>query len=193
MKKTLPVGISDYIRAQSEYYYVDKTLLIKEFLDRKAFVSLFTRPRRFGKTLNMDKIVESLFSQDTKKLQDGIGEYLKKSISFYDAGAEGFYHGLVLGLIALMDNQYRIRSNRESGDGRYDISLFPRENKYPGMIMELKWDKDLNDEELDALSAEALDQINDKGYDTEMCEEGVTQIIKFGIAFSGKRVKIRTE
>ena len=103
------------------------------------------------------------------------------------------YHGLVLGLIALMDNQYQIRSNRESGDGRYDISLFPRENKYPGMIMELKWDKDLNDEELDALSAEALDQINDKGYDTEMREEGVTQIIKFGIAFSGKKVKIRTE
>ena len=92
-----------------------------------------------------------------------------------------------------MDNQYRIRSNRESGDGRYDISLFPRENKYPGMIMELKWDKDLNDEELDALSAEALDQINKKGYDTEMREEGVTDIIKFGIAFSGKKVKIRTE
>ena len=51
-KKTLPVGISDYVRAQSEYYYVDKTLLIKEFLDRKPLVSLFTRPRRFGKTLN---------------------------------------------------------------------------------------------------------------------------------------------
>ena len=100
---------------------------------------------------------------------------------------------LKIGLIALMDNQYQIRSNRESGDGRYDISLLPRENKYPGMIMELKWDKDLNDEELDALSAEALDQINKKGYDTEMREEGVADIIKFGIAFSGKRVKIRTE
>ena len=55
-KKTLPVGISDYVRAQSEYYYVDKTLLIKEFLDRKPLVSLFTRPRRFGKTLNMDML-----------------------------------------------------------------------------------------------------------------------------------------
>ena len=61
------------------------------------------------------------------------------------------------------------------------------------MIMELKWDKDLNDEELDALSAEALDQINKKGYDTEMREEGVADIIKFGIAFSGKKVNIRTE
>ena len=56
-----------------------------------------------------------------------------------------------------------------------------------------KSDKDLNDEELDALSSEAIDQINEKGYDTEMREEGVTDIIKFGIAFSGKKVKIRTQ
>lgn len=52
----MPIGISDYARAQSEYYYVDKTLLIKEFLDKKPMVSLFTRPRRFGKTLNMDML-----------------------------------------------------------------------------------------------------------------------------------------
>lgn len=69
-KKTLPVGISDYIRAQSEYYYVDKTLLIKEFLDRKAFVSLFTRPRRFGKTLNMDmlRVFFEISDEDTSGL-----------------------------------------------------------------------------------------------------------------------------
>lgn len=58
--KALPIGISDYVRAQSEYYYVDKTLLIKEFLDQKPLVSLFTRPRRFGKTLNMDMLRVSL-------------------------------------------------------------------------------------------------------------------------------------
>lgn len=56
-KRPLPVGVSDYVRAQAEYYYVDKTLLIKEFLDRKPLVSLFTRPRRFGKTLNMDMLL----------------------------------------------------------------------------------------------------------------------------------------
>lgn len=140
-----------------------------------------------------NKIAESLYAHDTKKLQDGIEEYMMKSISFYDAGAEGFYHGLVLGLVALMDNQYKIRSNRESGDGRYDISMLPRENKYPGMIMELKWGKDLSDEELDTLSAEALNQINENAYDTEMKEERILDIIKFGIAFSGKKLKIRTE
>lgn len=140
-----------------------------------------------------NKIAESLYAHDTKKLQDGIEEYMMKSISFYDAGAEGFYHGLVLGLVALMDNQYKIRSNRESGDGRYDISMLPRENKYPGMIMELKWGKDLSDEELDTLSAEALNQINENAYDTEIKEERIPDIIKFGIAFSGKKLKIRTE
>lgn len=140
-----------------------------------------------------NKIAESLYARDTKKLQDGIEEYMKNSISFYDAGAEGFYHGLVLGLIALMDNQYRIRSNRESGDGRYDICMIPRDNKYPAILMELKWNKELNEENLDALSAEALNQINVKGYDAEIRTEGIADIIKFGIAFLGKKVKIRTE
>jgi hypothetical protein len=140
-----------------------------------------------------NRIAESLYAQDLKKLQKGIAEYMNKAISFYDSGTEGFYRGLVLGLIAMMDNQYRIKSNRESGDGRYDISMLPRENKYPGMIMELKWGKDLSDEELDTLSAEALNQINENAYDTEMKEERIPDIIKFGIAFSGKKLKIRTE
>ena len=67
--KPLPIGISDYVRAQSEYYYVDKTLLIKEFLDQKPLVSLFTRPRRFGKTLNMDmlRVFFEISDEDTSK------------------------------------------------------------------------------------------------------------------------------
>jgi ABC-type sugar transport system ATPase subunit len=107
--------------------------------------------------------------------------------------AESFYHGLTLGLIALMDNQYKIKSNRESGDGRYDICLIPRDRKHPGIIMELKAENGLNEEELKALSAEALDQINDKRYDAEMRSDGVESILKIGIAFSGKKVNIKTE
>ncbi|SHJ02004.1 PD-(D/E)XK nuclease superfamily protein [Butyrivibrio fibrisolvens DSM 3071] len=139
-----------------------------------------------------NKIAESLYKLDITKLQEGIDEYMQKTISFYDAGAEGFYHGLTLGLVALMDNQYKIRSNRESGDGRYDISMFPRKKKLPGIIMELKWDKDLDDKALDLLSSDALDQIQEKRYDAEMKEEGITDIVKIGVAFSGKKVKIST-
>ena len=139
-----------------------------------------------------NKIAESLFTNDHSKLQKAIGEYMDKSISFYDAGAEGFYHGLVLGLIALMDNQYKIISNRESGDGRYDISMFPREARYPGIIMELKWQKDMDIESLDVLADEALDQIDRKRYDADMKNDGVQDILKFGIAFSGKMVSVKT-
>lgn len=140
-----------------------------------------------------NKIAESLYANDLKKLQNAIAEYMDKSISFYDAGAEGFYHGLVLGLIALMDNQYKIKSNREFGDGRYDISLMPREQRYPGIIMELKWKSNLNADALETLAADALAQIDEKRYDSEMIEEGIKNILKLGIAFSGKKVKIKAE
>jgi hypothetical protein len=138
-------------------------------------------------------IAESLYANDDRKLQKAIAEYMDKSISFYDAGAEAFYHGLVLGLIALMDNQYKIKSNRESGDGRYDICLIPREEKYPGIIIELKWKKDLSAEALAGLAEEALTQIEAMRYDAEMKEEGIRNILKFGIAFSGKTVSVKTK
>lgn len=82
-------------------------------------------------------------------------------------------HGLILGLVALMDNQYRIRSNREPGDGRYDISLLPREKRYPSILMELKWERHLNRDDLERLAAEACSQISEKRYDAEIRENGI--------------------
>ncbi len=158
----------------------------REILSHLLQIGVVTRT-----TANM--IAESLYAKEHKKLQKAIAEYMDKSISFYDTGAEGFYHGLVLGLIALMDNQYKIKSNRESGDGRYDISMIPREVGYPGIIMELKWKKALRADELSGLADEALAQIDDMRYDTEMKEDGVNSILKFGIAFSGKKVSVKTK
>ena len=140
-----------------------------------------------------NKIAESLYANDYKKLQSAVAEYMDKSISFYDGGAEGFYHGLMLGLIALMDNQYKIKSNRESGDGRYDVCLIPREKRYPGIILELKWEKGLGEAALDSLADEALVQIDALRYDSEMKEDGIIDILKFGIAFSGKKVSVKTK
>ena len=140
-----------------------------------------------------NKIAESLYANDMKRLQKAIAEYMDRTINFYDAGTEGFYHVLTLGLVALMDNHYKIKSNRVSGDGRYDISLIPRDNKYPGIIMEFKWKKGLDDEDLEKLSNEALNQIDDKRYDSEMRYENVEEFFKLGIAFSGKKVKIKAK
>lgn len=139
-----------------------------------------------------NKIAESLYLCDFAKLQTAITEYMDKSISFYDGGSEGFYHGLILGLIALMDHQYTIKSNRESGDGRYDICLFPKTPQYPGIIMEFKWGNHLNSNALASLANDALLQITQKRYDSEMTEAGIDHILKLGIAFSGKKAIIKT-
>ena len=135
----------------------------------KFFLGVFKYPA----TNNRLYILAGSSANDYKKLQAAISEYMDKSISFYDGGAEGFYHGLMLGLIALMDNQYKIKSNRESGDGRYDISLIPRENRYPGIILELKWKNGLSADSLDTFANEALTQIDNMRYDSEMKQEGI--------------------
>ena len=90
-----------------------------------------------------------------------------------------------------MDNQYKIKSNRESGDGRYDVCLIPREKRYPGIILELKWKEKLSEEALDNLAEEAFRQINELRYDSELKEEGVADVLKVGIAFSGKMVRVK--
>lgn len=137
-----------------------------------------------------DKVAESLYTNNHDLLQTALMEYMHNSMSFFDAGTEGFYHGLTLGIVALMDNQYRIKSNRESGKGRFDLALYPRENQYPGIIFEFKWDKDLTEKELMDLSEEALMQIDDREYVSEMNDLGTASIVKIGAAFSGKNVKI---
>ena len=139
-----------------------------------------------------NKISESLITCNHSKLQKALLEYLNRSVSFYDGGAEGFYHGLVLGLISLMDERYSIKSNRESGEGRYDITMYPKVSEYPGIIMEFKWQADLTVEAIEKLAVKALKQIDEKRYDTDLVEMGISPIYKFGIAFSGKKVIVKT-
>ena len=120
-----------------------------------------------------------------KKLQD---IFLTK-VSYYDVGQEEkYYHNLVLGMILSLSKEYDIHSNLESGYGRYDISLEPKEKNRVGFILEFKIAK--SEEELEKKSKEALLQIQEKRYDIEMKEKGILEIVKLGIAFYGKKVKI---
>lgn len=191
--------VAGYLKATKKQLQADGSYLCEVSIPNKEIAAVYTSEIlshlvQIGAISNTtaDKIAESLYANDQRKLQQAISDYLDQTISFYDAGAEGFYHGLVLGLIALMDNQYKIKSNREAGDGRYDICLIPRKNIYPGIIMELKWKKDLADDSLELLAKEALSQIDKNRYDLEIKEDGITDILKFGIAFSGKKIQIQT-
>lgn len=134
-------------------------------------------------------IQEAIYSGDGVKLQALIQTLLTQSVSSYDTAGENFNHGFILGLCALLGGSYTT-SNRESGDGRYDIQLMPKNEILPGIIIELKAEKNCSGDELTKLSETALKQIEDNKYDTEMTAKGVKTIYKYGVAFSGKTVKV---
>lgn len=138
-------------------------------------------------------IQEALYSKDAQRLQKEIHKLLLQSVSCYDTAGENFYHGFVLGLCAMMDNRYFISSNRESGEGRYDIQLFPKSENMPGILIELKATKDFSEEKLKQLSETALAQIKSRKYDTDMAAKGVKTIFQYGVAFSGKQVEITAQ
>ncbi|RGJ70650.1 hypothetical protein DXD51_05640 [Eubacterium sp. TM05-53] len=191
--------VAGYLKTTIKKLQADGSYLCEVSIPNKEIASVYksevlTHLMQIGAVsrTTADKIAESLFLNDYAKLEKAIAEYIDNAISFYDTASESFYHGLVLGLISIMDNQYKIKSNRESGKGRFDICLMPRDDNHPGMIMELKWKKNLDDNELALLAAEAISQINSMEYDSEMKSEGIEKILKFGIAFSGKRVCIKT-
>lgn len=138
-------------------------------------------------------IQEAIYSGDTAALQKNLGTLLMQSVSSYDTVGENFYHGLVLGLCATLDNRFYITSNRESGEGRYDICLCPKDGKLPGILIELKAAKDCTEDELKVLSEKALAQIDNRKYETELTVKGIRNILKYGVAFSGKKVQITAE
>lgn len=137
-------------------------------------------------------IQEAIFSGENARLKAQIQTLLMQSVSSFDTAGENFYHGFMLGLCALMSGAF-LTSNRESGDGRYDIQLKPTTKRLPGILIELKAEKDLDDEKLKRLSETALQQINDKKYDAELTASGVNTIYKYGVAFSGKKGEVAVE
>ena len=132
----------------------------------------------------------AIASGDVPAFQKELSELLMQSVSYYDTMGETFYHGLVLGLCAILNTRYFITSNRESGEGRYDICLTPKISSLPGVLIELKASKECSDEALESLPQKALYQIKEKNYEEELKAKGVLTIVKYGVAFCGKRVKI---
>lgn len=135
-------------------------------------------------------IHQAIFSKDTRKLQSLLEDFMIKSISTMDGASEAFYHGMMLGLCAVLGSQYKVRSNRESGLGRFDIELLPMVQGIPGFIFEFKHTKDIN-ADLDSLANSALKQIEDMKYDTELNDFGVEDIVKIGIAFRQKSAVVK--
>lgn len=133
---------------------------------------------------------KALYNSDSIKVKESLRNFMITCISSFDGAAEGFYHGMMLGLVAGMSSRYYVRSNRESGEGRLGLVLEPKLKNLPGIIMEFKAVKD--EGSLAKAAEKALAQIDAKNYDADLQDRGINDIAKYGIAFAGKKVEIAT-
>ena len=150
---------------------------------------------------NYGYFINALIDGDLEAMNYYMNKVALATFSYFDVGSENgsdpeperFYHGFVLGLIAERSGIYMIRSNRESGFGRYDIMMIPQEReRYPAIIIEFKVCSRMKKETLEEAVRSALDQITEKNYDAELLSQGISadRIRHYGFAFEGKKVLI---
>ena len=154
---------------------------VREFF-RKKFIDV-----NFGESM-FRKAMEGLKNLKFDIFQKYLQNILLKSTSFMDTKNESFYHGLVLGMIFYLDNHYYVKSNKESGLGRYDVVIEPKNKNNRGFILEFKVVK--NEDDLEKVSQEAIEQIMEKKYDIGLRDRGIKDVTFVGVAFCGKVVKV---
>lgn len=184
--------VAGYLKVANIYPQSDGNFMCDVAIPNKEITFVYEKEvlNRTNQNSLAISISQAIFSKDTQKLQALLEDFMVKSISSIDGANEGFYHGMMLGLCAILGNRYKIRSNRESGLGRFDIHLMPLTKGMPGFIFEFKHTKDEHTD-LSALADSALQQIETKKYDTELRDNGVNSIISIGIAFRGKSAVVR--
>ena len=154
---------------------------IKE-LFKDEFIDISFGESQFIKTM------ESLKRNKLEDFEKNLQKILLNSTSYQDTKNEDFYHGLILGMTLYLDSQYYVTSNKESGLGRYDVTIEPKNKNNKGYILEFKVTK--NEEDLEKEAKQAIEQIIFKKYDVSLKERGIKDIIILGVAFCGKLVKI---
>ena len=147
-----------------------------------------------GGTDQLQSFLDALLRGDAPVMERHLAHMVKVNLSFFDTASpepERFYHGLVLGLLAGLSPRHDVRSNRESGFGRCDVMILPREPGQPGVVLELKRvDTEAGETKEKALTA-ALRQIRERDYAAELRERGATPIHQMAAVFEGKRVFVR--
>lgn len=184
--------VAGYLKVANIYPQSDGNFMCDVAIPNKEITFVYEKEvlNRTNQNSLAISISQAIFSKDTQKLQALLEDFMVKSISSIDGANEGFYHGMMLCLCAILGNRYKIRSNRESGLGRFDIQLMPLTKGMPGFIFEFKHTKDEHTD-LSALADSALQQIEAKKYDTELRDNGVNSIISICIAFRGKSAVVR--
>ena len=154
-------------------------------LFRKTFIETY-----IARGSKLSFLMESLIENKIEDYEENLQEILLTSVSYNDTkkGNEAFYHGLIMGMGLYLEGDYITKSNIESGLGRYDFLIEPKNKNKRAYIMEFKSTDSL--EKLEEVSKEALQQIEDKKYDISLKQSGVKEITYIGIAFCRKKIKI---
>ena len=184
--------VAGYLKVAAVYPQNDGNFMCDVAIPNKEIAFVYEKEvlNRTNRNNVSVSISQAIFSGDAQKLQSLLEDFMLQSISSMDGANEGFYHGMMLGLCAVLGNRYQVRSNRESGIGRFDIQLTPLVSGIPGFLFEFKHTKDEHVDLAD-LADSALQQIDEKRYDTELRNAGVYSIIKIGIAFRGKNAVVK--
>ena len=175
-------------------------LTLTNFEVKKMFEKMVTG--WFAKDDSFNAFVKAMFQRDLRGMNTYMNKVALNTFSYFDAGRkpseesepEKFYHGFVLGLLVDNAKNYVVKSNRESGYGRYDVVLEPKNKSDVAVIIEFKvYDKKYDGEDnLEDTAANALAQINEKQYAADLMAQGIPEdrIYKYGFAFKGKECLI---
>ena len=160
--------------------YEIQTFFKKGFIDKYLIGSNYFNP-----------IMRTLLEGNIDEFGRMLEEIFLINTSFHDLKAESVYHTFLLGMLIWLRDKYEVKSNGERGQGRYDILLLPLDKKKPAFVFEFKVSKTIKG--LESKAEEALNQIKKKQYDVGIKESGIDKIYRIGLAFKGKKVKIKYE
>ena len=156
---------------------------------RRLFKRTFIE-RYFGRGNKLIDLMEALTENRIEDYEETLQDILLKSVSYNDTkkGNEAFYHGFILGMSLYLEGEYIVKSNIESGLGRYDVSIEPKNKDKRGYILEFKATD--NVDKLEEISKEALKQIEESKYSSTLKQTDTKEILYLGIAFCGKQIKV---
>ena len=188
---------SGYLTKAKEQIEIDETLEYTNIYNlkipnkeiRKYFGNMFLN-RFFGTELKTSILIKALESGDIKKFEKTLGEIMVNMLSHFDLDSEmeKIYQVFMIGLVGFLMGKYEIISNNESGYGRYDLAMIPIKSNEKAYLMEFKISK--TEKGVTLKAEEALKQIDEKKYDMRLKARGIKNILKIGIAFYGKKVKV---
>jgi putative sterol carrier protein len=163
-----------------EVYIYFKNMILKWFDDSLSM-------------LKYKNMLNALISGDIENFGYPFKRFVLNNLSYFDVSGkepEKVYHAFVLGILVSLADNYEVKSNKESGIGRYDVMIIPKDASKKGIIIEFKKIDELSKETIEEATEKALKQIEDKKYESELLERGIKNIIKLAIVFKNKEVEI---